>query len=140
MAIYALGMTPLIMVMVELVSTKCVDIKMVAFADGFSAAAKLKSLSQWWTTLLEAGPKFGYFPKLAKSWFITKPETHSIGKELFKDTNVKITNSGKRFLGSAIGTFTFKKQDADEIVSQWISEIEVLSQIAKVEPLLHNWF
>ena len=43
-AIYALGMTPLIMVMVELVSTKCVEIKMVAFADGFSAAAKLKSL------------------------------------------------------------------------------------------------
>ena len=139
-AIYALGMTPLIMVMVELVSTKCVDIKMVAFADGFSAAAKLKSLPQLWTTLLEAGPKFGYFPKLAKSWFITKPETHSIGKELFKDTNVKITNSGKRFLGSAIGTFTFKKQDADKIVSQWISEIEVLSQIVKVEPLLHNWF
>ena len=140
MTIYALGVTPLIMVMVELVSTKCGDIKMAAFADDFSVAGKLKSLLQWWTTLLETGPKFGYFPKPAKPWFIGKPETHSIGKELFKDTNVKITNSDKRFLGSAIGTFRFKKQDADEIVSQWISEIEVLSQTVKVEPLLYNWF
>ena len=51
MAIYALGITPPIMMMVELVSTKRDDIKMVAFADDFSAAGKLKSLLQWWTTL-----------------------------------------------------------------------------------------
>ena len=34
---------------------------MVAFADDFSAVGKLKSLLQWWTTLLQVGPKFGYF-------------------------------------------------------------------------------
>ena len=38
MAIYALGMTPLIMMMVQLVSIKFDDIKIVAFADNFSAA------------------------------------------------------------------------------------------------------
>ena len=109
-AIYALGITPFIMMMVELVSTKCDDIKMVAFADDFGVAGELKSLLQWWATLLKVGPKFSYFPEPAKSWLITKPETHAIGKELFKDTKVKITNSGKRFLGSVIGKFTFKKQ------------------------------
>ena len=109
MAIYALGITPLIMMMVELVRTKCGDIKMVAFADDFSAAGKLKSLLQWWTTFLEVGPKFGYFTEPAKSWLMTKPETQATGKELFKDTKVKVTNSGKKFLGSVIGTFTFKK-------------------------------
>ena len=134
MAIYALRITPLITIMVELVSTKCGDIKIVTFSDDFSAAATLKSLLQWWTTLLEVGPKLGYYPKPAKSSLITKPETHATGKQLFKDTKVKITNSGKRFLGSVIGTFTFKRQYANEIVSQWISEIKVLSQIAKVEP------
>ena len=122
------------MIMVELVSTKCGDIKIVTFSDDFSAAATLKSLLQWWTTLLEVGPKLGYYPEPAKSWLITKPETHATGKQLFKDTKVKITNSGKRFLGSVIGTFTFKRQYANEIVSQWISEIKVLSQIDKVEP------
>ena len=59
---------------------------------------------------------------------------HTIRKIFFKDTKVKITNSSKRFLGSVIGIFTFKKQCIYEIVSQWISKIEVLSQIAKVEP------
>ena len=39
MAIYALGITPLIMMMAELVSTQCDNIKMVAVADDFSAAA-----------------------------------------------------------------------------------------------------
>ena len=134
MTIYALGITPLIMTMVELVSTKRDDIKMVAFADDFSATGKLKSLLPWWTTLTEVGSKFGYFPEPAKSWLITKLETHAIGNEVFKDKKVKITNSSKRFLELVIGTFTFKKQYVGETVSQWISEIEVLSQISKVEP------
>ena len=55
MAIYALGITPFIMMMVKLVSTKCDDIKMVAFVDDLNAAGKLKSLLQWWATLLEVG-------------------------------------------------------------------------------------
>ena len=47
MAIYAIGITPLITMMIELVTTRCDDIKMVAFADGFSAAGKLTSLLHW---------------------------------------------------------------------------------------------
>ena len=41
--------------MFELVTTRCDDIKMVAFADDFSAAGKITSLLHWWTTLLEIG-------------------------------------------------------------------------------------
>ena len=96
--------------MVDLVSTKCDDIKMAVFTDDFSAAGKLKSLLQWWTRLLELGPKFGYFPEPAKSWLITKPENMQLEKNFSK-----ITNSGKRFLGSVIGTFAFKKRYVDEI-------------------------
>ena len=62
MAIYAIGITPLTIMMIELVTTRCDDIKMVVFADDFSAAGKLTSLLQWRTTLLEIGPKFGYYP------------------------------------------------------------------------------
>ena len=67
---------------------------------------------------------------------------HTLGKELLKNNKIKTTDSSKRFLRSAIGTFTFKEQYAGEIASQWISEIEVLSQIAKEETpisLLQNW-
>ena len=68
---------------------------------------------------------------------------HTLGKELLKNHKIKTTDSSKRFLRSAIGTFTFKEQYAGEIASQWISEIEALSQIAKEETpisLLQNWY
>ena len=120
--------------MVELLSTKCDDLKLVPFANDFSATEKLKSLLQWWAILLELGPKFGYFSEPAKYWLITNYETNSIGKELCRDTKLKKINSGKRFLGSAIGKFIFKKQYIYEIASQWLSKIKVLSHIPKVEP------
>ena len=68
---------------------------------------------------------------------------HTLGKELLKNNKIKTTDSSKRFLRSAIGTFTFKEQYAGEIASQWISEIEALTQIAKEETpisLLQNWY
>ena len=134
MAIYALGITPLITMLIELVSPNCSDLKMVAFADDFSAAGKLKSLLQWWQTLLRIGPKFGYYPEPTKSWLITKFETYAAGTETFKGTNLKITPSGKRYLGSVLGTTVFKKEYINNKVTQWIAEIEILSQIAKIEP------
>ena len=68
---------------------------------------------------------------------------HTLGKELLKNNKIKTTDSSKRFLRSAIGTFTFKEQYAGEIALQWISEIEALTQIAKEETpisLLQNWY
>ena len=47
MAVYALGIIPLIMTMIELVTTKCNDIKMIVFADDIIAARKLKSVFHW---------------------------------------------------------------------------------------------
>ena len=38
-------------------TTKYEDTKMVTFANDFSAGGKLKSLLQWWRTLLEMGLK-----------------------------------------------------------------------------------
>ena len=134
MTIYAIGITLLIMMMIELVTTRCDDIKIVVFADDFSAAGKLTSLLQWWTTLLEIGPKFGYYPEPKKSWLITKLETHTLAKEVFEASKVKISNSGKSYLELVLGTLSFKREYFNQLVTQWISEIEVLSQIAKIEP------
>ena len=47
MAIYALDITLLKMMMVELVSIKCDDMEIVAFTHDFDAAGKLKSPLQW---------------------------------------------------------------------------------------------
>ena len=45
MAIYALGITPLIMMKTELVIAKCGNIKMFVFADDFNVARKLRCLN-----------------------------------------------------------------------------------------------
>ena len=63
------GITPLIMI--ELVTTKCDEIKMVAFADDFSAAGKLKSLLYWGTALAEIEIKFSCFPEPTQLWLNT---------------------------------------------------------------------
>lgn len=46
---------------------------------------------------------------------------------------MKVKINSWKYLGSVIGTVTFKKQFVDELITQLISEIEVLSQIAKKE-------
>ena len=84
--------------------------------------------------LLEIGPQFGYLLETTKLCLITKSETHALGKEISENAKVKIKNSGKRYLGLIIGTVPCEKQYADEIVSQWIPEIEVLSQIVETKP------
>ena len=54
MRTYALGITELKTMMDELVTTKHNDTKMIAFADHFRAAGKLKSLLRQ-TIILEMG-------------------------------------------------------------------------------------
>ena len=90
-ASYALGITPLIMMlmmmmmmMIKQISTKCDNIKMVAFTGDFTAAAKFQPLLQWWITLFKREPKFGYFPKPTKSWLITKFETYGLERNFYK--------------------------------------------------------
>ena len=80
MTIYALSITPLITMMIELVTTKCDDIKMVAFADDLSGVGKSKSTLQWWTALLEIGLKLDYFPEPTKPWLITMFESQVLEK------------------------------------------------------------
>ena len=121
------------MMMIELVTTKCNNRKIIEFADDFSAAGKLKLFLQWWTILTEIGSKFGHFSEPTKSWLIAKCETHAFGKKLLKNTKIKITNSGERYVRSVIDTITFAKIYADETVPKWISEIKFLSQISKIE-------
>ena len=113
--------------MTELVTTKCEKKKMVAFVDDFSAAEKLKSLLQWWATLFKIGPKFVTSQSPQNHGSSQSLKYLHLEKNIFKYFKVNITNFGKWYLGSVIGTVAYKKKCADEIVQQWISEIKVLS-------------
>ena len=62
MAIYAIGLTPLIEMLMHLLADFDDNIKMVAFADDLTGVGHLQSLKNWWDMLCEVGPKFRYYP------------------------------------------------------------------------------
>ena len=67
MAGYALGILPLIKFLLEFINLNEMNSKEVVFADDFSVACNLNSIKDCWDKLIAIGPKYGYFPKPAKS-------------------------------------------------------------------------
>ena len=55
-------------------------------------------------------------------------------ENIFKHSPIKITTSGKRHLGAAIGSIEFRTSYMDEKVDEWCEKIKSLSQIAKSQP------
>lgn len=75
----------------------------VALADDIGAG-KFKALREWWNRIVNVGPKFGYYPKAEKSWFIVKMKDQlEEAKHIFLDTNINITIEGRKYLGGFVG-------------------------------------
>ena len=53
----------------------------VWYADA-AAGGNLSSRKQWWTNVVNMGPKFGYFPNASKSWLV-KAEHLEEAKKIF---------------------------------------------------------
>ena len=51
----------------------------------------------------------------------------------FKSTKINVTSNGKRHLGTVIGSRSYKDY-MNEKIDQWIKEVKLLSEIAKIEP------
>ena len=68
------------------------DVVQVRYADDASAAGGLSSIRSWWDTLSSLGPSFGYFANASKTWLITKDSLLVKAKEIFHDTQVKISS------------------------------------------------
>jgi len=133
MPTYAIGILPLQELLQELLDED--PVKSVTFADNFAGAGKLQSLRSWWNAITRLGPLLGYYPKASKSWLIVKEvEKLNEAEQIFAGTDVKVTVSGKKYLGGTIGTETFKEKYFKERVSEWIEQIKMLSEIAKSQP------
>ena len=130
MAVYAIGLTPLLNMMLHIVDGN----KMVAFADDVTAVGKLQSLRAWWDNLMELGPMFGYTPQPTKSWLIVKEQHQERAKEIFGGTNIQISTRGERHLGAVIGSEDFKREYCQKLCNDWIDEITLLAEIAQTQP------
>ena len=68
---------------------------------------------------------------------------------MFKNTNVFVTDSGRRHLGAVIGSVEYKEEFVKGKVREWIKEMYTLSNFAQTEPhaaytaftfgLKHKW-
>ena len=53
---------------------------------------------------------------------------------MFQNSGITITCGGRRCLGAALGGDGFQNQFVSAKISQWVSEVEKLAQIAKTQP------
>ena len=133
MAIYALGITPLLAWLSKKSNegNSASASKQVAFADDLIGIGTVESLKKWWSLLEEEGKKIGYNVNAKKSYLIVKEQYKGKAKEIFEDTNIKISTEGHRYLGSVIGSKQFSENYISSLITQWCEEITELSLIAK---------
>ena len=78
-----------------------------------------------------------------------KPDKQECAKEVFKETDIKITVEGKKHLGAVIGSQEYLDEYVSEKVSDWVSEVVQLAEFALTQPqacygaytfgLKHRW-
>ena len=135
MAIYGIGVTPLISMLIDIAATSTESqVGVLAYADDFLAAEKLDDLRKWRDTLTIIGPKFGYYPESTKTWLVVKPYVSQRTNKIFSGTKIKIASEGHRYLAGIFSAEEFKYTYMGEKVMEWINQLEVLSKIAVVEP------
>ena len=135
MGFYACSMMPLLKQLVmkkEITVEEYQHLKQIWYADDAAAGGKLDDIQKWWTKLCKLGPTFGYHPKPSKSWVIVKPQYLEKARRLFPE--VKVTDVGRKYLGSFIGTEEGKSKFVESKVKEWMTDIDDISKIAAREP------
>ena len=127
MSMYGIAILPLI----KKLSNMC---KQLWFADDAAAGGEINHLSEWWANLKSLGPTFGYYPNPSKTWLLVKEEYLETAKEIFSESSINISSTGRQHLGSALGNDTFVKEFMKSKIANWVAEMETLTKIARIEP------
>ncbi len=123
MPMYALASIPLI----RNLSHSLDEVKQLWYADDAAAAGTITQLQDWWNHINKIGPKYGYFTNATKTWLVTKERHLSKAEAAFENTGVKITASGRPYLGTPLGTEEYTEAFVKNKVQQWSTELEVLA-------------
>ena len=102
--------------------------------DDATAAGSLSGLFRWWSGVVKLGPAYGYKVKPSKSWSIVKADHVVLANRIFAGCGIGITTKGKHHLGGTIGSQAFVEQYVCDKVDYWVSCVQKLSVIAKVQP------
>ena len=133
MDMYAIATRPLI----DKLAAICEEdiLKQGWYADDSISGGSLDGIEKWFKHLCILGPDYGYYPNIPKCVLIVKNEEDmEKAKEIFGDTEIKITLDGDRHLGAVIGSEAFRESYIKAKVDAWIKDVIELSDIAKEEP------
>ena len=128
MPMYAIGVVPLL----QSIATE--GAVQAWFADDSGAGGKVLKLCQWWDSLTEKGPSFGYLLNAAKSVLLVKPQHYHKAVEVFAGTGVDIRMDGCRHLGAALGSPEFITRYLQQKAEAWVQEVSRLTEIAATQP------
>lgn len=143
---YAISTIPIIEHLKSMSGNEC---HQAWFADDSTAAGSLSDVCSLWTELQRIGPGYGYFPNSRKTVLIVKESLRSKAVDTFGTSGIIITTEGQKHLGAVIGSATFRRKYVSDLVSDWVKELQMLSEIAQSDPhaaysafthgLLHKW-
>lgn len=128
MLLYAIAIIPLIRSLK--IASKIVQ---NWYADDASATGCLEDLKEWFQSLMNAGPLYGYHPEPHKSILIVSENFHDKAKTQFEELGISIV-TGNRFLGGYIGDKAGKEEYVHNKVVKWVNSIERLGVISKSQP------
>ena len=127
MSIHVIRITPMLDMM--LVAMQNDHNKMVGFADDVTASGNLEALRRWWDTLMQIGPNYGYYSQPTESWLIVKENKLEKAVRMSGGTNVQISTEDNQHLGALIGTEKNNKNHINDKISEWMKEINMLTDI-----------
>ena len=122
MGAYVLGILPLIKFLLQFFNLNEMNVKKAVFADKFSLAGSLNSIKDYRDELTAISPKYGYFPKPAKSYLIGKEQAQNV----FANSRVNVTAEGKRHLGAVIGRTEYCDQYVKDLLKDWNNQFTTL--------------
>ena len=130
---YTFGILPLIKFLVEFIHVNKMNAKEIAFADNFSVTGSLNSIKNYWDKLTANDPKYGYFPKPAKSYLKVKENKLIKPQTLHANSRVNITTEGKRHLGAVTRSTGYRDECVKGLVTDWNNQVIILSTIAETQ-------
>ena len=103
------------------------------YADDAGVAGSFDALQQYFASLQELGPKYGYYPSASKCILIVAPEHIASASESFADSQFQI-KPGARYLGGFIGSQEAYTSWIGDKISFWTDAIGALAQAAHKYP------
>ena len=88
----------------------------------FSIGGSLNRIKDYRDELTAISPKYGYFPKPAKSYLIGKEEAQNV----FANSRVNVTAEGKRHPSAVIRKTEYCDQYAKDLLKDWNNQFTIL--------------